>query len=265
MKQIIETIKQELANHEKQISVLEAKLDSAEHGKLEIKLIHGKKRFARYLPSETRYEYLGNAKLDTVKALAQKRYDTNILKILKKRQLVLQKGLKILESSNNILEINNVYDSLPSEIKQFVNPVVFMNEDYIKDWQNISYRKLNIPPDIQYYTAKGERVRSKSEIIIADRLNLLGVPYHYEYPIDLKFTTLYPDFIVLNTRTHKTYVWEHLGMLDKSDYATRAKEKLELYAKGDILLGKNLIVTFETSQSALDTKYLDFLIKEYLK
>lgn len=265
MRQIISLIKQKKAAIERQISELEAKLAKAEPGKLEIKLNHGKKRFARYITGTSKYEYLGQSKLDTIKALSQKRYDTELLKILKNLQVSYQKCLKILESPSNKTQVKSVYDDLPSEIKQFVKQNIITHEGYIKEWQNKSYSSLNLPPDLPYSTAKGERVRSKSEIIIADRLNLAGVPYHYEYPVDLKFTTLYPDFLVLNTRTLKTYAWEHLGMLDDPDYATRSKEKLELYARGNAFPGKNLIVTFETSKSPLSTDYVDALIEQYLK
>ena len=50
----------------------------------------------------------------------------------------------------------------------------------------------------EIYTERGERVRSKSEKIIADKLFLQNIPYHYERPIYLKgFGMVYPDFCCL--------------------------------------------------------------------
>ncbi len=265
MQQLIRTIKQKLANYERQISQIEAKLAKTEPSVLEVKLIHGKKRFVKYCPSDNKIEYLGKSKLDTIKTLFQKYYDANILKVLKKRQLVCKKCLKYLETPNMMLTLDNVYDTLPAEIKQFVKPNVITHEGYIRNWQNAKYDGLNFPFEGDFYTAKGERVRSKSEVIIADRLNLAGVPYHYEYPAKLTYTTLYPDFHVLNTRTLKTYGWEHFGLLDKTDYATKAKDKLMAYARDNIFPGTSLIVTFETSTCALDIQYVDMLIKKFLK
>ena len=43
--------------------------------------------------------------------------------------------------------------------------------------------EINAP---EYYTASGVRVRSKSEVIIADALDHAGVPYRYEYPTSVK-------------------------------------------------------------------------------
>ena len=40
----------------------------------------------------------------------------------------------------------------------------------------------------EFYTRKGERVRSKSELIIAEELQRYQVPYLYEKPLELKET-----------------------------------------------------------------------------
>jgi len=45
------------------------------------------------------------------------------------------------------------------------------NEDYIREWLSIPYDRKIIPEDVPVYlTDKGERVRSKSELNIADTL-----------------------------------------------------------------------------------------------
>ena len=52
--------------------------------------------------------------------------------------------------------------------------------------------------------------------------------------------------------------------MDEPDYARKAIRKIETYEKNGILPGKNLILTFETSQSILDMKVVEKLTKEYL-
>ena len=74
---------------------------------------------------------------------------------------------------------------------------------------------------------KGERVRSKSEKIIADKLYMLGIPYRYEYPL----------------------------VLD-------GNYKLNTYEKNAIYLGVQLFVTYETSRKALNVRALDDMIKK---
>lgn len=61
----------------------------------------------------------------------------------------------------------------------------------------------------EFYTAKGEKVRSKSEVIIADVLSREGIPYRYEYPLYLKgIGKVHPDFTVLNVKQRKEIYWE---------------------------------------------------------
>jgi len=113
---------------------------------------------------------------------------------------------------------------------------------------------------------KGEQVRSKSEVIIADALNRMKIPYRYEYPLYLQKTgTIYPDFTVLNVKLRKEMYWEHLGMLDDSMYAENVVQKLTSYEQNEIFPGEKLILTFETKQQPLNQKLIMQLILRYLQ
>ena len=60
------------------------------------------------------------------------------------------------------------------------------------------------------YTSREERVRSKSEIIIADTLSRESIPYRYECPLHIPDVgNIYPDFTVLNVAKRKELYWEH--------------------------------------------------------
>lgn len=60
-------------------------------------------------------------------------------------------------------------------------------EEFIKNWEKKEYEgKSFFMGCPEYYTTKGERVRSKSEVIIADSLYRANVPYRYEYPLYLE-------------------------------------------------------------------------------
>ena len=116
----------------------------------------------------------------------------------------------------------------------------------------------------EIYTNKGERVRSKSEKIIADMLNRYEIPYRYEYPIYLRrLGQIYPDFTVLDVKKRKQIYWEHFGMMDNNDYCEKALRKLDIYMKNDILIGDTLIFTHETSKHPLETAVIDKLIHKY--
>ena len=119
--------------------------------------------------------------------------------------------------------------------------------------------------ETEFYTDNGERVRSKSEVLIANAMKKHGIPYKYECPIVLKgIGKIHPDFTALNIRRRKIYYWEHLGKMDDPDYARKNTFRLNMYEKNGLFHGDSLITTRETSTLPLDTKLLDRMIDHYL-
>lgn len=53
-------------------------------------------------------------------------------------------------------------------------------------------------------------------------------------------------------------------MMDNSEYAQKAIQKLETFAKNGIYIGKNLLVTFETLRNPLDMKMVEGMLKEFI-
>lgn len=112
---------------------------------------------------------------------------------------------------------------------------------------------------------RGERVRSKSEKILADYFYRRGIPYKYEKPLYLKhFGTVYPDFTFLSKRTRKEIYWEHDGRMDDPVYAQSAVRKIQAYEENDIYPGEQLILTFETEKQVLNTREIERLVRRYL-
>ncbi|MCH4192124.1 MAG: hypothetical protein LKF52_07435 [Butyrivibrio sp.] len=86
-----------------------------------------------------------------------------------------------------------------------VLPYELPDDEYVEFWQQEEYVGFIAPaapePDNinGLYTEKGELVRSKSEKIIADKLFMMKIPYHYEKPLKLdSYGYVHPDFTVLN-------------------------------------------------------------------
>lgn len=101
---------------------------------------------------------------------------------------------------------------MDTERRKLITPVTLETKDYAHEWQSIQYTPKPIGPAISnHLTDKGETVRSKSEVIIANTLARQQIPYRYEYPVKLKTYTAHPDFYCLNLRTRQEYLWEHLG------------------------------------------------------
>ena len=79
-------------------------------------------------------------------------------------------------------------------------------------------------------TESGDLVRSKSEVIIADKLFARGVDYAYEQPLTLpNGRTRYPDFTIADPARGVTFYWEHLGLLDDPAYQARWERKRAEY------------------------------------
>ena len=68
-------------------------------------------------------------------------------------------------------------------------------------------------------TLKGDRVRSKSEQIIADRLFINNIPYKYEYPIEINGIIYHTDFRILRMSDRKELFYEHFGKMGDEQYA----------------------------------------------
>lgn len=99
-----------------------------------------------------------------------------------------------------------------------------------KKWGNMPYRKYKgFPEGLKHKTLKGEKVRSKSEALIANMLFVKNIEYHYEEEIDVGGRTIPPDFRIYVKSQNKFKLLEHLGLLVKEKYRSDALEKMELY------------------------------------
>jgi len=120
-------------------------------------------------------------------------------------------------------------------------------------------------------TARGEMVRSKSEVIIADHLFRRPTPieYVYERPLTIEGVTKYPDFTIEDMESGRTVYWEHSGMLHVASYRRRWEEKLAWYERHGILPhdkggGTNgtLIITRDEANGSIDSAKITQLIEQ---
>lgn len=212
--------------------------------------------------NDTKGTYIKKQDYNFAIELAQKDYDLKIEHCLIRELDILESILKKYHPD----EIQHIYDSLNSNRKEMVTPVFTSDKEIITNWKSSEYISLGFTPDCaEFYTDKGERVRSKSEIIIANKLYRYNIPYRYEYPLQLQSGTVtHPDFTCLNVNTRQEYIWEHFGIMDNAEYACNAIKKISDYANSGYVLGKNFIATFETSNTPINANCIDSLIKSHL-
>ena len=240
----------------------EAALQSAPEGSL--RYTHNNQQvcyYCRSVPGKSNGQYIRKENKALAAALAQKDYDIKVIKAARQELDQINALLKYEESQKS----EDIYNALSLPRRQLVTPISPSDEEFLAAWQAVTWQpKPFKDTKNEYYTGKGERVRSKSEILIADTLARFGVPYRYEYPTNIGGTVLYPDFTVLNIRKRKEFIWEHLGMLGQSAYASNAAGRIEMLEFNGYYPGENLIVTMETDDAPLNTKLVVHLIKRYL-
>ena len=278
-------IEKRLAELENTLNNLKESQKEMPHGHLRIAQ-KGDKRpwFYHYTsPDNLTGNYIRKKDTEFAKALAQKDYNESLIQQLQKEINTLQ---EYLTQSQIGYAISKIYEKLCPARQALITPVTLTHEQYITQWKNVTWQGHPFTPDTPIYdTANKEQVRSKSEVIIADALYRHGIPYRYEYPVELftstksrdnneyfrnkehqhvKTITLHPDFLCLNVHTRQEYIWEHFGLMDDPDYAKNAASKLRLYAENNIFPGRNLILTMETQTIPLSTRTIEKIITEFL-
>ena len=207
--------------------------------------------------------YLPHKEIHKAVAIAQRDYNNTIATILKKQIKAIDSFLTAYDPN----DLDNAFTKLHPGRRALVTPVREPNEDFIAAWQHHPYTgkpfEINAP---EYYTSTGIRVRSKSEVIIADALSHSGIPDRYEYPTSIKgWGTLYPDFTCLDIRSREEIIWEHFGLMNDPDYVENAVQKIAHYAASGYTLGKNFIATFESNSAPFSVKQVQNYIKAIFK
>lgn len=244
------------------VSVKEKALKNVPDGTVHVFNSRKKPQFYFNEPDKRRYANEKDQKL--VRQLCQKDYDQRILDKAADELKALEKLYKNYETKT----YESVYEDLHPVRKQLVTPIWLPDNEFVKQWEEVQYTPKGFAPDYpEYYTDKGERVRSKSEILIANALQKHQIPYRFEYPyqLDPYGPIIHPDFTVLNVRTRKEMLWEHMGKMDDESYRDHALNRIIVYERHGIFPGDRLILTHETLNNPINSKIIEKTILQYLK
>lgn len=226
---------------------------------------HGNKTqyYHRNNPKDFNGIYIKEKDIELARQLAQKDYDKKVFCCAEKELHAINKYLLSCPKTS----VEEIYEGLHVARQKMIVPIKETDKEYVRKWQEEKYQVKAFHEDTpELYTAKGERVRSKSELIIADMLNQQGIPYKYEYPLYLRgIGKVYPDFTVLNISKRKEIFWEHFGMMDDPVYTEAAVKKIATYEQNGVFPGENLILTYETRKQPINQKLVRSLIEHYLK
>lgn len=218
-----------------------------------------KNGFQYYINIDRGREYIKASEKKRAQQMVQYEYESKILRAAKEEYKKLNALIKVYEN----IPIEDVYEHMSKGKQVLVNPIKLTDEAYIKMWNDSQYEKLAFREGLpEYYSAKGERMRSKSEALIANLLDKMNINYKYEKPLELnRLGIVHPDFTLLDIKNRKEIYLEHLGMMDDQVYRNNAISKIRSYEKSGYYLGDRLLVTMETVNCPIDTKALEQVIE----
>ncbi len=255
---------------EKRVDILRKAIERAKknegpypEGRLRISIDGNSERYYHVAsPGDNNGKYIKKQEHKLAEALARKDYNRCFLRDAELELSRLEQAIRNLSKSNADLS----YLELSPPRRKMIDPYIIPDELYAARWQNKPV-KTNpyMPEKLLYDTQRGEKVRSKSEAFIADILYSLQIPYFYEKSLNLgKGEVRYPDFTMLHVKKREEMYLEHLGLLEDEEYRAKNLQKLDEYRKNGIYLGKNLLITYETSQNPLDIKGIKQMLKATL-
>ena len=260
---IRDLIKADLEYQEKMKVFYEKELRSLPKGTIYAREKKGFKEFYLVESKTRKRTYISRHKINRLEKLyKRKQFDMALKRCEKNINLERQ----FLEKYNSIDAVN-INEKLP-------RPYQWANE-LIKQTYTISDVQQNLVEFegmVMHTAANGLNVRSKSEVLIVDRLVIEGIDFEYEKELVLKeydgrYRRVLPDFTFVDQMGREIY-WEHFGLLKDPVYRQKAYEKLILYAKNGILPGTNLFITADSIDGGIDVGAIYNtvkLLKERLK
>jgi ATP-dependent DNA helicase RecQ len=187
--------------------------------------------------------------------------------------------VKLTKNMKKCLIVENKYEDLEEKLLKLIEQnieekrnykhqlldyftYILENCDNSKELHQEIGRYLGVPKhqlNKIYKTKKGDLVRSKSELIIANLL--VDENIEYEYEKKLFYTDnrwIEPDFTI--TLGDKEIYWEHLGMIGTESYDRRWLEKLSIY---ETYFPGQLVTTYEGATLTDSVRVIIKKVKNY--
>jgi hypothetical protein len=180
-------------------------------------------------------------------------------KLLSANQKVflVRKALAALSSDEFFVTRSIRGNSKALEKPSWLNPypnASFLNSPVLSfsldEWLSLS--EWNDPTITNGYRHRDHVFRSKSELLIAQLLESLGLEYKYEPLIMIGGKERRPDFAVFCPETMRYFFIEHLGLLSDARYRMDAVAKMEQYDKAGLRDGYDIIYTTEFGHGSFD-------------
>ncbi len=250
--ELLDELKKRMKQLEKARAKVHKELENQPEGHIRVSSFKGYSRFyLRNDPKDFNGQYIPKGKEELVRALIKKDYLERVRRRIEKELSQLRRYIGLLEKER----ADVVYSKMCTARKALVEPVLLTDDELAEVWAGQKYRQSTYLPEYKIYpTKRGEMVRSKSEVFLADMFYEMGIPYRYEQIVKTKDGKVYaPDFTLWDKKRRREVYHEHFGLVDDPDYRRdRFLNKIDEYRKSGIFFGNNLMATFEGEGSVLD-------------
>ncbi|MDE0308501.1 MAG: ATP-dependent RecD-like DNA helicase [Acidiferrobacterales bacterium] len=193
--------------------------------------------------------------------------------ILPNTQLFLTRELIYTALTRQKRKVVILHQGSPAELQQLTNERYSATATRIT---NLFYPPKLVTVSDKFFeerlihrTSRGELVRSKSEVIIANLLHAKKIDYHYEHPLEIDGIVKFPDFTIEDDDTGITYYWEHCGMLSHPEYRRNWEQKKAWYMQQGIQpieedggTRGTLIVTYDQKDGGIDSLKIEAEIEK---
>ena len=238
----------------------EKKLARLPKGFLSMTEQNGHQYYSKCVEGKKLYLGLGNAK--EVLQLQQRRLLTELIKNIEKNESLLKRFVRDYREVSPQLIAQTLGKAY--QCSDLAETILQGNKNY-KKWGDQPYERNNrYPEGLIHRTIKGDMVRSKSEVIIANTLYPKLLQYRYEELTKVGKYIFAPDFKIAVPRQNKIKILEHFGMMNNSEYREKALWKINVYLEEGYKPYDDVLFTFDDADGGIDTQILDTLINSFL-
>jgi hypothetical protein len=166
-----------------------------------------------------------------------------------------------------------LYEGEPGKLLKFADPALSETAKRLTNVFNapkpVKVGDRFLEDHLVHLTRRGDAVRSKSEVIIADLLYSKKIDYAYEQRLEAPDGSFrYPDFTIVDADRGLTVYWEHLGLMHDPTYRERWERKRSWYAGQGVLslddapanARRKLLVTRDDPQGGISSRAIEEIV-----
>ena len=226
----------------------------------------GKTYYQRQTPEGRKY--LGTGENEIVKNIKKAKYisceldminaDIKLLtKLLKDYRMISHEAIDRQLPKVYRLQSLDYYEDLPDAGKEWMRR---------KEDEKAEYGPWH-PEGLIHTVSNGIRVRTKSEMAIAEILLRNGIPFVYELPHVLKNGKIvHTDFTILSTIDYKTEILlEHEGSMADPGYRDKHAWRVENYYLSGYIPNVNIFFTYDGLNGSVDGEAIQRIVDGWFR